>query len=147
MIHCSLVEGFSSPPKSGLLNLGVEGSVIFKKLDLKLHLTPMVFCACEKFWDLGSKKNKIRRKWEKWVEGGSSFPFILWTIAIFTLKRVVQKWGTFSKIIGTCQQGEEPKSLTKSISKSKKKTAFAKMMKQRDPLSTGSILHFTLFFS
>ena len=47
MIHCSFVEGFSSYPSSVLLILGVEGFVIFEKLDLRLHLTPMVFVLVE----------------------------------------------------------------------------------------------------
>jgi len=52
MIHCSFVEGFSSHPSSGLLNSGVEGSIIFEKLDLRLRLTPMVFVLVEnsKVW-------------------------------------------------------------------------------------------------
>ena len=47
MICCSSMEGFSFPPSSGLLILGVEGSVIFKELDLRLHLTCMVFVLVE----------------------------------------------------------------------------------------------------
>lgn len=41
------MEGFSSPPSNGLLILGVEGFVIFKELDLKLCLTPMVLVLVE----------------------------------------------------------------------------------------------------
>ena len=41
------MEGFSFPPSNGLLILGVEGSVIFKELDLRLHLTCMVFVLVE----------------------------------------------------------------------------------------------------
>ena len=46
------MEGFSFPPSSGLLILVVEGSVIFKELDLRLHLTCMVFVLVENsnFW-------------------------------------------------------------------------------------------------
>ena len=47
MIHCSSVEGFFSPPSSGLLILVVEGFVIFEELDLRLHLKPMVFMLME----------------------------------------------------------------------------------------------------
>ena len=49
MIHCSFVEGFSSPPSSGLLILEVEGSIIIKELDFKLCLTPMVVMLMEDF--------------------------------------------------------------------------------------------------
>ena len=48
MIHCSCVEGFSFPPNNGLLVLGVEGSVPFEELGLRLRLIPHEFCAYKK---------------------------------------------------------------------------------------------------
>ena len=48
MIHCSFVEGFSSPLNNDLLVLGVEGFVAFEELDLKLRLIPHEFCAYKK---------------------------------------------------------------------------------------------------
>ena len=49
MIHYSSMEGLSSPLSNGLLILGVEGSVIFEELDLRVHLTRMrLFCGDSK---------------------------------------------------------------------------------------------------
>ena len=49
MIHYSSMEGLSSPLSNGLLILGVEGSVIFEELDLRVHLTPRrLFCGDSK---------------------------------------------------------------------------------------------------
>ena len=49
MIHYSSMEGLSSPLSNGLLILGVEGSVIFEELDLRVHLTSMrLFCGDSK---------------------------------------------------------------------------------------------------
>ena len=54
MIHCFCVEGFFFPPNNGLLVLGVEGSVPFEELGLRLHLIPHEFYAYK-------KKKKIMR--------------------------------------------------------------------------------------
>ena len=41
------MEGFFSPPSSGLLILVVERFGIFEELDLRLRLKPMVFVLVE----------------------------------------------------------------------------------------------------
>ena len=57
MIHCSSMEGFSSPPSSSLLILGVKGSVIFEELDLRVRLIPMrSFCGDSEVWSLEKKR-------------------------------------------------------------------------------------------
>ena len=57
MIHCSSMEGFSSPPSSNLLILGVKGSVIFEELDLRVRLTPIrSFCGDSEVWSLEKKR-------------------------------------------------------------------------------------------
>ena len=57
MIHCSSMEGFSSPPSNSLLILGVKGSVIFEELDLRVRLTPMrSFCGDSEVWSLEKKR-------------------------------------------------------------------------------------------
>ena len=107
------MEVFSSPPSSGLLILGVKGSVIFEELDLRLHLTPMVSC----LWRIlmfGFKEKKIRKKREKWGKEivpfsfytlGNFFPFVLPTSALFPSKKSRLESGTFSNF-DTCQQGK-----------------------------------------
>ena len=69
MIHCSSMEGFFSPLNSDLLILGVEGSMIFEELDLKLGLTPMVFCACKKFLRFRLGKEEDKEKMRKMGRG------------------------------------------------------------------------------
>ena len=57
MIHCSSMEGFSSPPSNSLLILGVKGSVIFEELDLRVRLIPMrSFCGDSEVWSLEKKR-------------------------------------------------------------------------------------------
>ena len=107
MIHCSFVEVFFSPPSSGLLILGVEGSVIFEDLDLRLHLTPMVSC----LWRiLKFRFKEDKEKMRKMGEGdnsffllylGNFFPFVLQTSALFPSKKSCSKSGTFSNF-DTC---------------------------------------------
>lgn len=107
MIHCSFVEVFFSPPSSGLLILGVEGSVIFEELDLRLHLTPMVSCLW-RILKFRFKEKKIRKKWEKWGKEITPFSFYTWAISFllyfkqvlsFPLKRAVQKVARFQILI------------------------------------------------
>ena len=43
MFHCSFMERLSSPPSSSMLILGVEGSVIFEELVLRVRFKPMIF--------------------------------------------------------------------------------------------------------
>ena len=38
------MEGFSSPPRRGLLLFEGEGSANLAELDLKPHFTPMIWC-------------------------------------------------------------------------------------------------------
>lgn len=61
MIHCSFVEGFSSPLNNGLLVLGVEGFVAFEELNLRLHLTPMSF-VLNKIMRFGFEKEEDNEK-------------------------------------------------------------------------------------
>ena len=42
MVHCSSMEGFSSPPRRGLLPFEAEDSANLAKLDRRLRFTPMV---------------------------------------------------------------------------------------------------------
>ena len=57
MIHCSSMEGFSSPPSSSLLILRVKGFVIFEELDLRVRLTPMrSFCGDFEVWSSEKKR-------------------------------------------------------------------------------------------
>ena len=57
MIHCSFMEGFSSPPSTGLPILGVKGFVIFEEVDLRVRLKPMrSFCGDSDVWSLEKKR-------------------------------------------------------------------------------------------
>jgi len=60
MIHCSSVEGSSSPPNNGLLILGVEGFTTFEELDLRVRLATMVCVIVKgsKFWGFKEKKKR-----------------------------------------------------------------------------------------
>ena len=57
------MEGFSSPPRRGLLPFGVEGSANLAKLDLKPRFTPMIWCLKRILgFKLKKEKKRIRKK-------------------------------------------------------------------------------------
>ena len=88
------------------------------------------------------EKKKIRRKWEKLGEGSSFFPFVPWPIILFLLKRVVQRWDIFSKLLTRVSRGNcliPNKSVNKKI-------AFTKIVKRCDSSPIGSILHHCFVF-
>ena len=64
-----------------------EGSKNFVELDLRPRLTPMVLCL-GRILSFGlKKKEKIRKKMREITEENISFPFILWVVILFSLKR------------------------------------------------------------
>ena len=65
MINCSSMEGFSSPPSSGLVIFESEGFENFAELDLRPRLTPMVLCLGRILGFGLKKKKKIRKECEK----------------------------------------------------------------------------------
>ena len=94
MIHCSFVEGFSSPPSSGLLILEVEGSIIIKELDFKLCLTPMVFMLMEDS-EVWVQREKDKEKIRKMEKGDSSFSFYILVNYSFPSKNICSKVAPF----------------------------------------------------
>lgn len=89
MIHYSFVEGFSFCPSSGLLILGVEGYVTFEELDLKLHLTPMVFVLVKNYEIWVHERRRYGENEKNREKEAIPFPFILWVITLLPLKRAV----------------------------------------------------------
>ena len=55
------MEGFSFPPRRGLLLFEGEGFENFAKLDLKPHFTPMIW-SLRRILDFELKKKEIREK-------------------------------------------------------------------------------------
>ena len=75
-------------------------------------------------------------------EESSFFPFIPWPIILFLLKRAVQRWDIFWKLLTRVSRG---KCLIpdKSVNK---KTAITEIVKRHDSSPTGSILHLCFVF-
>lgn len=120
MIHFSSIGGFSSPPNNDLLAFRVEGFVAFKELDLRLRLTPMSF-VFTKVLRSGFKKEEDKEEMQEMKKGEQFLSLYTLGNYSFPSKKSCSKVKHFFKIVDTCQQGEELKSLTKSVSKSKMK--------------------------
>ena len=66
MIHYFSMEGFSSPPRKGLLTFEAEDSINLAKLDRKPHFTPMIWSVRRILgFKLKKEKKEIRKKGEK----------------------------------------------------------------------------------
>ena len=91
MIYCSSMEGFSSPLNNGMFILGIEGSEIFKELDLRLRFTPMVCFVLVKISEIWVQERRQERNEKNREKEAIPFPFILKAITLFPLKKDVQK--------------------------------------------------------
>ena len=91
MIYCSSMEGFSSPLNNGMFILGIEGSEIFKELDLRLRFTPMICFVLVKISEIWVQERRQERNEKNREKEAIPFPFILKAITLFPLKKDVQK--------------------------------------------------------
>ena len=66
MIHYSSMEGFSSPPRRGLLPFEAEDSTNLAELDCRPRFTPMIWSVRRILgFKLKKEKKEIRKKGEK----------------------------------------------------------------------------------
>ena len=75
MIHYSSMEGFSSPPRRGLLPFEAEDSANLAKLDWRLHTYGLI---CEKSFGFQVKAGKEEDKGEKRKIRKEIFVFLLY---------------------------------------------------------------------
>ena len=66
MIHCSFIEGFSPPPRRGLLPFEAEVYANLVELDRRPCFSPMIlFVRRTLGFELKNEKKKIKEKGEK----------------------------------------------------------------------------------
>ena len=84
------MEGFSSPPRRGLLPFEAEDSANLAKLDWRLHTYGLI---CEKSFGFQVKEGKEEDKGEKRKIRKEIFvfPFIIWWVSIFPPKEISSK--------------------------------------------------------
>ena len=102
------MEGFSSPPRRGLLLFEGEGSANLSKLDLKPCFTPMIWCL-KRILCFRLKKEKKKIKEKRKIRKGNIFLFLLYfeeLIFFFPLKEDGSKVRHLFKI-DTCKHKEK----------------------------------------